>query len=153
MTIDVDVTLRRGGFALDVAFSAGAGLTALFGRSGSGKTTVIDLIAGLAQPQRGRIVADGTVLLDTAHGIRVPVHRRRIGCVFQEARLMPHLSVRQNLRFGRLFSRGPGGPSLEAVADLLGIAPLLERRPAGLSGASGSGWQSAGLCWRVRGCC
>ncbi|CAO4145943.1 Maltose/maltodextrin import ATP-binding protein MalK [Methylorubrum aminovorans] len=134
MTIDVDVTLRRGGFALDVAFSAGAGLTALFGRSGSGKTTVIDLIAGLAQPQRGRIVANGTVLLDTARGIRVPVHRRRVGCVFQEARLMPHLSVRQNLRFGRLFSRGTGGPSLEAVADLLGIAPLLERRPAGLSG-------------------
>ncbi|BAU93678.1 molybdate ABC transporter ATPase [Methylorubrum populi] len=134
MTIDVDVSLRRDGFALDVAFSAGDGLTALFGRSGSGKTTVIDLIAGLIQPQRGRIVADGTVLLDTERGIRVPVHRRRIGCVFQEARLMPHLSVRQNLRFGRFFARGTGGPSLDAVADLLGIAPLLERRPAGLSG-------------------
>jgi molybdate transport system ATP-binding protein len=121
MTIAIDVSLRRDGFALDVAFSAGAGLTALFGRSGSGKTTVIDLIAGLAQPQRGRIAIDGTVLLDTARGIRVPVHRRRIGCVFQEARLMPHLSVRQNLRFGRLFSRGAGGPSLD-------------RRPTGLSG-------------------
>lgn len=79
MTIAIDVSLRRDGFALDVAFSAGAGLTALFGRSGSGKTTVIDLIAGLAQPQRGRIAIDGTVLLDTARGIRVPVHRRRIG--------------------------------------------------------------------------
>ncbi|APX85806.1 molybdenum ABC transporter ATP-binding protein [Methylorubrum extorquens] len=134
MTIAIDVSLRRDGFALDVAFSAGAGLTALFGRSGSGKTTVIDLIAGLAQPQRGRIAIDGTVLLDTARGIRVPVHRRRIGCVFQEARLMPHLSVRQNLRFGRLFSRGAGGPSLDAVAELLGIGPLLDRRPAGLSG-------------------
>ncbi|MCJ2029156.1 molybdenum ABC transporter ATP-binding protein [Methylobacterium sp. J-043] len=134
MTIAVDVSLRREGFALDVAFTAGAGLTALFGRSGSGKTTVIDLIAGLSQPQRGRIAIDGTVLLDTERGLRVPVHRRRIGCVFQEARLMPHLSVRQNLRFGRLFSRGAGGPSLDAVADLLGIRPLLERRPAGLSG-------------------
>ncbi|GJE72513.1 molybdenum ABC transporter ATP-binding protein [Methylorubrum podarium] len=134
MTIDVDVSLRRDGFSLDVAFRAGAGLTALFGRSGSGKTTVIDLIAGLTRPERGRITIDGTVLLDTGRGIRVPVHRRRIGCVFQEARLMPHLSVRQNLRFGRVFSRGAGGPDLDAVADLLGIGPLLERRPAGLSG-------------------
>ncbi|MEN3212568.1 molybdenum ABC transporter ATP-binding protein [Methylorubrum populi] len=134
MTIAVDVSLRREGFALEVAFTAGAGLTALFGRSGSGKTTVIDLIAGLSHPQRGRIVIDGTVLLDTERGIRLPVHRRRIGCVFQEARLMPHLSVRQNLRFGRFFSRGTDGPSLDAVADLLGIRPLLERRPAGLSG-------------------
>ncbi len=134
MTIEIDVALHRKTFALEVAFTAGAGLTALFGRSGSGKTTVIDLIAGLSHPQRGRIVIDGTVLLDTATGVRMPVHRRRIGCVFQEARLLPHLSVRQNLRFGRLFARGSGGPSLAAVADLLGIAPLLERRPAGLSG-------------------
>lgn len=134
MTIEIDVSLRRGAFALEVAFSAGAGLTALFGRSGSGKTTVIDLIAGLALPERGRIAIEGTVLLDTERGIRVPVHRRRIGCVFQEARLMPHLSVRQNLRFGRFFTRGTGGPDLDAVADLLGIAPLMERRPAGLSG-------------------
>ncbi|WP_232629875.1 molybdenum ABC transporter ATP-binding protein [Methylobacterium sp. Leaf118] len=135
MTIEVDVALHREkGFRLEVAFTAGAGLTALFGRSGSGKTTVIDLIAGLTLPQRGRIAIDGTVLLDTARGIRVPVHRRRIGCVFQEARLLPHLSVRQNLGFGRLFSRGPDGPAFGTVVDLLGLAALLERRPAGLSG-------------------
>ena len=134
MTIDVDVALHREKFSLEVAFTAGAGLTALFGRSGSGKTTVIDLIAGLTVPQRGRIAIDGTVLLDTARNWRVPVHRRRIGCVFQEARLMPHLTVRQNLHFGRFFARGTGGPDLGTVADLLGIGPLLERRPAGLSG-------------------
>ncbi|MET0259435.1 MAG: molybdenum ABC transporter ATP-binding protein [Methylobacterium sp.] len=138
MTIEIDVALHRADFALDVAFSAGAGLTALFGRSGSGKTTVIDLIAGLTRPDRGRIAVDGTVLLDTTRRIRVPVHRRRIGCVFQEARLMPHLSVRQNLGFGRWFARRHGVAMSEAevsdVVDLLGIGPLLDRRPAGLSG-------------------
>lgn len=138
MTIEIDLALRRGSFALDVAFSAGAGLTALFGRSGSGKTTVIDLIAGLTQPDRGRISVGGTVLLDTAGRVRVPVHRRRIGCVFQEARLMPHLSVRQNLGFGRWFARRHGVETTDSevsnVVGLLGIGPLLDRRPAGLSG-------------------
>ncbi|GEO99175.1 molybdenum ABC transporter ATP-binding protein [Methylobacterium haplocladii] len=138
MTIEIDVALHRGSFALDVAFRAGAGLTALFGRSGSGKTTVIDLIAGLARPDRGRISVDGVVLLDTANRIRVPVHRRRIGCVFQEARLMPHLSVRQNLGFGRWFARRHGvatsGAEVSNLVDMLGIGPLLDRRPAGLSG-------------------
>ena len=135
MTIEIAVALRRGAFALDAAFTAGAGLTALFGRSGSGKTTVIDLIAGLSHPDRGRIVIDGETLLDTARGIHVPVHRRRIGYVFQEARLMPHLSVRQNLGFGRWFARRRAGSTGEAdVVEMLGIGHLLERRPAGLSG-------------------
>ncbi|GEP10682.1 molybdenum ABC transporter ATP-binding protein [Methylobacterium gnaphalii] len=138
MTIDVELSLRRGAFALDVAFAAGAGLTALFGRSGSGKTTVIHLIAGLAQPDRGRITVDGTVLLDTARHIRAPVHLRRIGCVFQEARLLPHLSVRHNLGFGRWFARRQGvetsAPEVDNVVEMLGIGPLLERHPAGLSG-------------------
>ncbi|MBK3398196.1 MULTISPECIES: molybdenum ABC transporter ATP-binding protein [Methylobacterium] len=133
--IEVSVRHRRGAFALEAEFAAAGRVTALFGRSGSGKSTLVDVIAGLVRPDRGRIVVDGVVLLDTAARIRVPVHRRRIGYVFQEARLMPHLSVRQNLLFGRFFARHrSGGPSLDAVADLLGIAPLLERRPAGLSG-------------------
>ncbi|WP_279358594.1 molybdenum ABC transporter ATP-binding protein [Methylobacterium indicum] len=133
--IEVSVRHRRGAFALDADFAAAGRITALFGRSGSGKSTLVDVIAGLVRPDHGRVVVDGVTLLDTEARIRVPVHRRRIGYVFQEARLMPHLSVRQNLLFGRFFARHrSGGPSLDAVADLLGIAPLLERRPAGLSG-------------------
>ncbi len=135
MTIAVDVALRRGAFALETRFAAGSGLTALFGRSGSGKTTLIDLIAGLSRPDRGRITLDGQTLVDTEQGLFVPVHRRRIACVFQEARLLPHLSVRQNLGFGRWFARRRAEQLAEAdVVELLGIGHLLDRRPAGLSG-------------------
>lgn len=137
MSLSVDVALTRGAFSLDVAFEAGAGLTALFGRSGSGKSTLIHLIAGLARPDRGRIAVDGRVLVETAARIRVPVHRRRIACVFQDARLLPHLSVRTNLRYGRFFAGGgsePGAPDLDGVVEMLGIGHLLERMPAGLSG-------------------
>ncbi len=135
MSIQVDVQLRRGAFALDAAFEAGPGLTALFGRSGSGKTTLIDLIAGLARPDRGRIVADGMVLIDTAARIFLPPHRRRVGVVFQDARLFPHLSVRGNLRYGRAFARRPRDPeTLDAVTGMLGIGHLLDRQPVGLSG-------------------
>ncbi|WP_019906814.1 molybdenum ABC transporter ATP-binding protein [Methylobacterium sp. 77] len=134
-TLDIDVSLTRGAFRLDVGFTAGAGLTALFGRSGSGKTTIIDLIAGLARPASGRIVVSGETLLDTERGIAVPAHRRRIGVVFQQARLMPHLSVRRNLVYGRAFARDRrDGIGFDGVVELLGIGHLLERRPAGLSG-------------------
>lgn len=133
--IAVDVALRRGDFALDVAFAAGRGLTALFGRSGSGKTTLIDLIAGLAKPDRGRIVVSDHVLVDRQAGIFLPPHRRRVGVVFQDARLFPHLSVAQNLAYGRLFARLPHDQAeFAAVTGMLGIAPLLARQPAGLSG-------------------
>ncbi|HEX8416363.1 MAG TPA: molybdenum ABC transporter ATP-binding protein [Methylobacterium sp.] len=137
MTIDVDVSLRRGAFTLDVVFAAGDGLTALFGRSGSGKTTVIDLIAGLIRPDRGRIAVRGETLFDSERGVNLAPHRRRMGTVFQEARLMPHLSVRQNLGYGRWFARGrpeTTGLDAEGVVALLGIGHLLDRRPAGLSG-------------------
>lgn len=139
MTIEVDLHLRRGDFRLDAAFSAGAGLTALFGRSGSGKSTIVDLIAGLARPDRGRIAIDGEILLDMAKGIDVPTHRRRIGYVFQEARLLPHLSVAQNLGFGRWFARRRLGQEISDaefgdIVALLGIDGLLGRRPSGLSG-------------------
>ncbi|MCC7275738.1 MAG: molybdenum ABC transporter ATP-binding protein [Alphaproteobacteria bacterium] len=135
MTIEVDVTHRLGAFVLDARFACAGGLTALFGRSGSGKTSLVDLVAGLIRPERGRVVVDGRVLVDTARGIFVPAHRRRVGYVFQEGRLFPHLTVRQNLLYGRWFTpsgerRGALGP----VVDLLGIGPLLQRRPDRLSG-------------------
>ena len=102
--LSVAVSHRLGTFALDVAFEAPAGVTALFGRSGSGKTTLVNVIAGLLQPRAGRVAVGGHVLVDTARGVSVPRHRRRIGTVFQEGRLFPHLSVRQNLLFGRWFA-------------------------------------------------
>ncbi len=133
----LEVALRHdlGGFRLDVAFTAPAGITALFGRSGSGKTTVVNAIAGLLRPEMGRILVDGAVLLDTTAGVFVPRHRRRIGYVFQEGRLFPHLSVRQNLVFGRWFAADRAPPAeIGHVVEMLGIGHLLDRRPAGLSG-------------------
>jgi molybdate transport system ATP-binding protein len=133
----LEVAAKRhfGQFALDVSFRSGPGVTALFGRSGAGKTSLVNIIAGLAKPDRGRIAVDGTVLVDTDQGINLPKHRRRIGYVFQEGRLFPHLTVRQNLLFGRWFSpRIEQHAELADVLRLLGIAHLLERRPSALSG-------------------
>jgi len=135
MTIEVEIRNRLGTFDLDVNFVAAGRLTALFGASGSGKTSVVNAIAGMVKPTSGRIVVDGRVMVDTAHGIFVPRHRRRIGYVFQEPRLFPHLSVRQNLKYGLWFT-----PSAERkadfarIVDLLGIGGLLDRHPGHLSG-------------------
>ena len=133
--IEVDIEHRFGTFELDVHFRSGRGLTALFGRSGAGKTSVVNVIAGLVRPERGRIVVDGSVLIDTERGIKTPAHRRRVGYVFQEDRLFPHLTVRQNLLFGRWFASGSAPRArLDDIVDLLGITALLDRRPARLSG-------------------
>lgn len=134
--LDIAVEHRLGGFALDASFTSDGQLTALFGRSGSGKTSLVNIIGGLIRPQAGHVVVDGQVLVDTKRGIFVPKHRRRIGYVFQEARLFPHLTVRQNLLFGRWFTprADADGADLPAVLDLLGISHLLDRRPTGLSG-------------------
>jgi len=136
MSLDVDIDHRREQFQLQVRFVSEPGLTALFGRSGAGKTTLVDIVSGLIRPQRGRIAIDGHVLVDTERGVFVPKHRRRIGYVFQEGRLFPHLSVRQNLLFGRWFTPANGGAAgdLDTVVDLLGIGRLLDRRPMSLSG-------------------
>ncbi|MDZ5649100.1 molybdenum ABC transporter ATP-binding protein [Nitrospirillum sp. BR 11828] len=135
--LDLDIALRQGTFQVEAKITAGPGLTVLFGPSGSGKSTLVDLVAGLKRPDRGRIAVDGVPLVDTAASLWLPPHRRRVGYVFQEARLLPHLTVRQNLLYGRWFARrhlAPDSPTCDSVADLLGIAPLLNRRPAALSG-------------------
>jgi molybdate transport system ATP-binding protein len=135
MTLAIDIKHRLGGFALDVQFETGRGLVALFGRSGSGKTSVINIIAGLTTPDEGRVAIGGTTLFDTRSGVNVPRHSRRIGYVFQEGRLFPHLTVRQNLLYGRWFAdQGEQGDDLDRVIDLLGIGNLLQRRPGRLSG-------------------
>jgi molybdate transport system ATP-binding protein len=137
MSLDVDVDHARDRFRLSARFSAAPGLTALFGRSGSGKTTLVDIVGGLIRPDRGKVAVDGQVLVDTERGLFVPKHRRRIGYVFQDSRLFPHLSVRRNLLYGRWFTQPDGdgaAADLASVVKLLGIEHLLERRPASLSG-------------------
>ncbi len=135
MTLVVKAKQRLGAFALDAAFTSGRGITALFGRSGSGKTSMIRIIAGLARPDAGQVVLDGEVLTDTERRIFVAKHRRRFGYVFQEARLFPHLSVRHNLSYGRWFASATGSAEgLDHIVSLLGIENLLERRPEKLSG-------------------
>lgn len=133
--IEVDLRWSRPGFDLAAAFATKARLIALFGPSGAGKSTIAYLIAGLLQPDRGRIAIDGATLTDTARGVRLPPEQRRIGFVFQDALLFPHLSVRQNILFGRFF-RPPAERRvpIEAVVETLGVEHLLERRPATLSG-------------------
>lgn len=132
MTLEVDIRQRLGGFALDVQFAAPPGLTVLFGRSGAGKTSIVNAVAGLVRPAQGRIAVDGEALWDSGAGVFVPPHRRRVGYIFQEARLFPHLTVRQNLHYGRWFSGQ--GPAESRVVEMLGIGPLLGRRPGALSG-------------------
>jgi len=135
MTLAIDIQHRLGDFLLDARFETGSGLIALFGRSGSGKTSIVNVIAGLIRPEQGRVTIDGVALVDTARGVFVPRHRRRLGYVFQEGRLFPHLTVQQNLLYGRWFAPpGERRDDLDRVVDLLGIGALLERRPGRLSG-------------------
>jgi molybdate transport system ATP-binding protein len=133
MTLSVALTHKFSGFKLDLAFEAGPGVTALFGPSGSGKSTIINALAGLLRPDKGRITSGDRVLLDTEDGIMLPPHRRRVGYVFQDDRLFPHLNVRQNLAFGRWFAP-KADVSFDRVVAMLDIAPLLNRRPDTLSG-------------------
>lgn len=127
--------LDRPGFSLDAAFETDGGITALFGPSGCGKSTVIRLIAGLERAGRGRIAVGESVLMDSAAGLFVAPHKRRLGLVFQDALLMPHLDVRANLLYGHdLTPAAERRLTLDAVVGVLGIGHLLTRKPASLSG-------------------
>jgi molybdate transport system ATP-binding protein len=131
----VDVEKQLGALHLAVHFQAKGGATALFGPSGAGKTSVVNMIAGLLKPDRGTVTLDDTVLFDAENNIDVPPYRRRIGYVFQEGRLFPHLSVRQNLDYGRrMSSHARDDSELDRIAAMLDIAHLLDRRPGKLSG-------------------
>jgi molybdate transport system ATP-binding protein len=131
----VDVTRQLGEFSLEASFTSEGRVTGLFGASGAGKTSLISMIAGLLKPDRGTIAIDDEILDDTAKHVHVPPHRRRIGYVFQDARLFPHLNVAQNLDYGRRMNRLPDDPAQrQRVTDLLDIGGLRDRRPGKLSG-------------------
>ena len=126
--------VRLGDFRLDAAFASVARVTALFGPSGSGKSTILRLIAGLLRPEQGRIVLDGHVVFDSAGRINVPTHLRRVGLVFQDGLLFPHLSVRQNLLYGPWVRRLGSPPAFDRTVELLDLARLFDRTPRTLSG-------------------
>jgi molybdate transport system ATP-binding protein len=131
----VDVFKQLGEFSIEASFTSEGRVTGLFGASGAGKTSLINMIAGLLRPDRGIIAIDGDVLHDTASGIHIPPYRRRIGYVFQDARLFPHLDVGQNLDYGRRMNGLPRDGASEArITDLLDIGSLKDRRPGQLSG-------------------
>jgi molybdate transport system ATP-binding protein len=135
MMLRIDISKQLGEFSLEAAFASEGRVTGLFGASGAGKTSLINIIAGLLRPDRGTIAIDGETLDDTGMGLHLPTHRRRIGYVFQDARLFPHLDVRGNLDYGRRMNRLAEDPAQRArITDLLDIGNLLDRRPGKLSG-------------------
>ena len=133
--IEVDIAVRRGTFALEAAFAADAPIVALFGRSGAGKSTIVNAIAGTVRPARGRIAVDGRTLFDSAAGIDLKPEARRVGYVFQDALLFPHMTVAANLAYGERLTPGDARVVDRArVIALLDLARLLDRRPGSLSG-------------------
>lgn len=135
MTLSVHLRHAMPDYDMDVRFDAPPGVTVLFGRSGSGKTTIVNAVAGLLRPEAGRVAAGDWVLFDSEQGHWLTPARRRLGYIFQDARLFPHLTVRQNLLYGRWFAADKsGGEKFEDVVEMLGIGHILSRRPGGLSG-------------------
>jgi molybdate transport system ATP-binding protein len=132
--LSVSVSGEAGAFRLAADFEAGSGITALFGHSGAGKTTILKMIAGMTRPKTGRIVADGHVLFDSAARIDLPPQRRQAGFVFQDGRLFPHLSVRRNMTYARWAGRREATRPFAEVVALLGLEQHLARSPATLSG-------------------
>jgi len=135
MGIELILKKRQGDFLLDVSLRSDGGVTALFGRSGAGKSSLVSMVAGLSRPDQGRIEISGSVLFDKQAGINLPPEKRRVGLVFQDGRLFPHLSVASNLRYGeKLVPVSERWAEFDRVVELLGIGHLLDRRPAKLSG-------------------
>lgn len=130
MSFDVDVTVRRGEVRISACFATGPGATVLFGPSGVGKTTILQMVAGLVRPDTGHVRVAGETLFDAATRINVRPEHRRIGYVFQEPRLFPHRRVAANLRYGMM----RGGGDWDGVIAMLGIGHLLDRWPRSLSG-------------------
>jgi molybdate transport system ATP-binding protein len=134
---DVAIKKQLGDFSLDVRFESSAPVTALFGPSGSGKTSVANAICGLLSPDTGKIQVGEKLLFDSTRRTNVPVHRRKVRVVFQESRLFPHLTVKQNLLYGRWIRAKRAGDDFGAVDEILGLENLLSRRPRTLSGGEG----------------
>ncbi|WP_423823571.1 molybdenum ABC transporter ATP-binding protein [Salinisphaera sp. SPP-AMP-43] len=135
MSISLDIRMRQGDFELDCALSTEQRVVGLFGPSGAGKSSLLRVIAGLATPDNGHVEIAGRRVFDSATGLNLPAHRRRIGYVFQQARLFPHFNVRHNLAYGGWFARRrPSRARFEQVVEMLDIGDLLTRRTAGLSG-------------------
>lgn len=134
--LDVNIQREQGTFSVNASFiTDGTGITALFGRSGAGKTSVIHMIAGLVRPDSGRIIVNGKTYFDSGKCMDIPPHKRRFGYVFQDGRLFPHLSVKSNLTYGmKLVPPSESYVEFDQVVELLGIGHLLDRRPAKLSG-------------------
>lgn len=133
MAIDIDVERRFGASVIGAQFTAEAGLTALFGPSGVGKTSLLNMVAGLLRPDRGHIRIGGRTLFDDATDL--PPEARRVGYVFQDGRLFPHRRVKTNLLYGwRLADPANRWMTLDEAADFLGIGHLLGRWPQSLSG-------------------
>lgn len=135
MSFEIDVQLRRGERTVAARVASTAPVVALFGPSGAGKTSVLDMVAGLLRPDSGRIAIGGAVLFDSAAKINLPPERRACGYVFQDLRLFPHRTVAENLHFAeRLAPPERRFIGVAQAAHFLGIAPLLERYPRSLSG-------------------
>lgn len=127
----LDFALQQGGFTLEIHERLSGRVTALFGPSGAGKTTVLDAVAGLRRPASGSIAIDDRMLFDRARGIDLPPHQRHVGYVAQDVALFPHMSVRDNVSYGR---RAGQKLALDAVAEMLEIDGLLDRQVPQLSG-------------------
>lgn len=148
--IEVDVSSRLGDFSLSAKFAVNSGIAAIFGKSGAGKSSLIRMIAGLSAPDSGRIVLGERVVFDRTSSISVPIQQRGVGMVFQDSRLFPHMNVERNLLYSQWAAGRKSAVGLGEIAELLGIAHLLKRRPHGFPVVRSSVWRLGGRCFLIR---